>query len=104
MNDFKINDYLIREKAKEIAADALLEATEYGSDPHDLMHEICDGHEWVIYTYKAIKLCAECDTSDGEQYLEDLGIDQFDSFADHATKLAFATLLGACHSAYAELN
>lgn len=103
MSEFIINDYTLQNEAKEIAAMAILEAKEYGSDPIEMMEQACDGHEWVIYTYKAIKLCAECNTDDGEQYLDDCGIDQFASFADHATKLSYATLLGACHEAYAEI-
>ena len=104
MTDFRINDYILRQEAKEIAAAALLEQKEYGTDAGEMLNQMCDGHEWVIHTYKAIILCAECDTNEGEDYLDDIGYEKFDSFANHATQLAYATLLGACHEAYAELE
>lgn len=104
MTDFKINNYILQQEAKQLAAQALLEQKEYGTDAQQLLHEMCDGHEWVIYFTHAVKLCAECDTNEGENYLEDLGYEQFDSFSDHATQLAYATLLGACYEAYTELQ
>jgi hypothetical protein len=61
------------------------------------LHQSCDGHEAAIYHYKGIKFCADNDTSDGEQYLEDCGgISQpGDSFGQIACRIAFATLLVA---------
>lgn len=103
MTDFKINNYILQQEAKEIAAAALLEQKEYGTDAQEMLNQMCDGHEWVIHTYKAIILCAECDTGEGEDYLDDIGYEQFDSFANHATQLAYATLLGEAHKQLAEL-
>jgi len=104
MTDFKINQYLLDQEAISIAKMAMVEEKEYGTDPMDYMHQVCDGHQWVIYTYKAMMLCAECDTSDGEDYIDELGMTEFDDLAHHASMVAFATLLGVCHEAYAELN
>ena len=67
-------------------------------DAQEFIFESCDGHEIVIYYYKAIQFCADCDTSDGEEYLEDLlgGIAQDgDTFGQIACRIAFATLLCA---------
>ena len=104
MSEFKINDFILRTEAEDIARQAMREVQEYGGDVHEFMHQTCDGHEWIIYTYKALLLCAECDTSEGEQYLEDMGMGGFDDLTTRATRVAFATLLGACHEAYARLN
>jgi hypothetical protein len=104
MSEFIINDYTLQNEAIEIAKQGIREEREFGVPALEYVQQACDGHEWVIYTYKAIKLCAECNTDEGEQYLDDCGLDQFDSFGDHATKLAYATMLGACQAALCELQ
>ena len=104
MSEFQINDYILKQEAKEIIAQGIIEEKEYGVPALEYAQQACDGHEWVIYTYKAMMLCAECDISGGEAYLDDLGMTEFDDLAHHASQVAFATLLGVCHEAYAELN
>jgi len=103
MSEFKINDYILSQEAKEIITQGIIEEKEYGVPALESVQQSCDGHEWVIYTYKAILLCAECDTSAGEDYFEAFGI-EFSSFGDHATKLAYATLLNACNEYYCAIN
>jgi len=103
MSEFKINDYILEQEAKEIITQGIIEEKEYGVPALEYAQQACDGHQWVIYTYKAILLCAECDTSAGEEYLEDFG-KEFSSFGEHATKLAYATLLNACHETHAALS
>jgi hypothetical protein len=103
MSEFKISQYLLRQEAKRIVEDAIEEESEFDVPALETVQQSCDGHQWVIYTYKAILLCAECDTSAGEDYFEDCGI-EFNSFGDHATKLAYATLLNACNEYYCEIN
>ena len=77
MTQFNIN-----KEAQELAQDAWDSALEYGltDDIQELqeyaqerLHQSCDGHEMAIYTYKAIQFCADVDTSDGEQWLDDCG-------------------------------
>lgn len=83
MSDFQINDHLLTKEcdalAKEIFDDVLAENPD--SEPEDLRedmfdraHETADGHEWVIYNYQALMLCAHCDTSNGEAFLDDVGL------------------------------
>tara|TARA_R100000805_G_C3580203_1_gene84224 strand:- start:457 stop:816 length:360 start_codon:yes stop_codon:yes gene_type:complete len=43
------------------------------TDPHDLIHQFCDGSQHVIYHYKAHTICQSCNVSDGEMFLEDIG-------------------------------
>ena len=38
-----------REEVCRIAQDVIEEASEYGQDVHDVVHETVDGHQWVIY-------------------------------------------------------
>jgi len=96
MNDFAINDYILNQKAREIVDEILSQADE-GQDIEELIHQSIDGHEWVIYTYKALKLCAECDTKEGEAMLDDAA-ETFTSLSDHATAVAYYTMLAACRN------
>jgi len=104
MNEFKISDYILNEEAKAIACDAVEEQKKYGTDAEDYICQTVDGHAWVVYTYKAIKLCAECNTDEGEQWLDDCGYEKFKSFGDHATQLAYATLHELTMSEYNAMN
>ena len=104
MTDFTINNYELQQEAKRLAQECFDEGDTHGEDPNEYLWQTCDGHEWVIYTYKAMLLCAECDTNDGEDYLDDIGFEQFESFANHATQLAFSTLYCAAMDALAELE
>ena len=102
-------------EAKEIAAEALKEALDYnenftGDDLYDQAREYvwqtCDSHEVSIYYHAGIKFCADQNTSDGEEWLEDCGggISQDgDSFGQIACRIAFATLLVASEEALHEL-
>ena len=67
----------------------------------DMLHEMCHGYETVIYHHKAIKFCAEQETSDGEAWLEDCGgiVQPNDSFGQIASRIAYATLyVAACEA------
>lgn len=57
--------------------------------------EYCDGHEWVIYTYKAMRLCSECWSDAAEDHMHEMG-QEFTSFTDHATAFAFAIMYTEC--------
>jgi len=96
------NQYELEQLAKQIAQDAQQESIEFGTDAYDYMHQQCDGHEYVIYTYKAIELCQNCDTDDGEYQLEEIDFKPA-SFGDYACKLAYATLFQACVYAFDDL-
>ena len=102
MTDFKINNYELQQEAKRLAQDCF-DAECFGDDPNENLWQTCDGHEWSIYTYKALLLCAECDTSDGEGYLEGLDM-QHESFSDYACSVAFCTLYCAAMDALEELH
>ena len=82
--------------------DDIQELQEYAQER---LHESCDGHEASIYTYKAIQFCADVDTSDGEQWLDDCGgiAQEGDTFGQIACRIAFATLLVASESALQDI-
>jgi len=106
MKEFVINDYLLNQEAREIVDEILSQADE-GQDIEELIWQAVDGHEWVIYTYKALKLCAECNTDEGEALLEDTGQTfpwGITSLSDHATAVAYWTLYAACRDYLNELE
>ena len=81
-------------EARAIALEAWEETDKDIDEAQDFIHQSCDSHEVSVYYHKAIQFCAEWDTSDGEQWLEDCGgISQDgDSFGHIACRIAFATL------------
>jgi len=100
--NFEINDHLLHQEARAIV-DEILSRADEGQDIEELIHQTIDGHEWVIYTYRALKLCAECNTTAGEELLEDTG-QTFTSLSDHATAVAYWTLYAACRNYLNELQ
>ena len=102
MSEFVINDYLLHQEARAIVEE-ILSQTDEGQDIHDMIWQVVDGHEWVIYTYKALKLCAECNTDESEAMLEYTG-QTFTSLSDHATTVARWTLCAACRDYLSELE
>lgn len=99
MENFKIDDWMLGEECAALASEALVEARKYGSDPEEILWQRIDGHEWVIYTYKAIRLCAECNTDLGEEFLEECGTTSFNSFDEHASMLAFGEMISRARRA-----
>jgi len=95
----------VHKEAEAIAKEIMQECNGDRDTAFDLAHEHCDGHEIAIYYHKGIKFCAEHDTSDGEQWLEDCGgiAQPGDSFGQIACRIAFATLLCAVQSEIDEL-
>ena len=93
-------------EAKSIAQEAWAESNGDFDLAQDFIHQSCDGHEISIYYYKAIQFCAEQDTGDGEEWLEDCGgiVQPGDTFGSIACRVAFATLLCACEDALNEMQ
>ena len=96
------NQYQLEQEAKSIAKMAMAEQREYGTDAADYIHQVCDGHESVIYTYKAGLLCLECDRDNAEEHLEEIDY-KAASYDDYVTRLAYAILFDACITAFYEL-
>lgn len=102
-------------EAKEIAAEAIKEVMNQQGHmlctddlyeaAREYVWQTCDSHEVSIYYYAGIKFCADQNTSDGEEWLEELlGISQDgDSFGQIACRIAFATLLVRSEEALQEM-
>lgn len=68
--------------------------------------EYADSSQHVIYTYRAIQICGNCNTDSGEERLADIYGKPFEgceSFADVCTRLAFAELLSRIETALCDL-
>lgn len=61
----------------------------------DRIYEAVDGHQWVIYTYRAHELCRECETDRGEAYIDELGMTP-KTYDEFATLIAFGEMLTRC--------
>jgi len=92
-------------EAREIAQEAIEQVGRDREECDDFIRQTCDYHEVVIYYHKAIQFCAEQNTSDGEEWLEDIGgiAQPGDSFGQIACRIAFATLYCAAVEALDEL-
>ena len=92
-------------EAREIAREAWEYAEGDFYTAMDYVQETCDGHECSIYYGKAIQFCADWDTRDGEEYLEDCGgiAQKGDSFGQIACRIAFATLFVKSQNALYEI-
>ena len=92
-------------EARAIALEAWEESSHDEEQAREYIWQTCDGHELAIYYGKAIDFCATQNTSDGEQWLEDLGgiVQPGDTFGGIACRIAFATLLCASEEVLSEI-
>ena len=97
------NDYELQQLALNIALNAIEEVKNHGGDHYELIDQAAASSEHVIYTYKAIMLCANCCTDDAEAMLDDESY-RFESFAHHASVLAEVTIQNAALQEFYELG
>jgi len=113
MSDFQINDHLLSRECDELARDIFREIMADAADdetPEDMRdgmtdraHETADGHEWVIYYHKAIMTCAHCNTSQGEEFLEDTGMPEAPTFAGLACIIVYGEMRARIESALSDI-
>ena len=93
-------------EARSIALEAWEETDKDRDESQDFIHQSCDSRDFVIYYGKAIQFCADWDTRDGEEWLEDCGgiVQEGDSFGQIASRIAFATLYCAATECLNEIE
>ena len=85
--------------AAEIFAEAIIDMADdetpetYLDDMNDRAHETADGHEIVIYHFKAHELCLYCNTDSGEEFLEDCGMPETPTYDSLASAIAYGEIL-----------
>lgn len=99
-----MNDAILDKIAAEYAADIMRECNDYGGSYYDMAHEYADGSEHVIYYSKAHAICQNCDTSNGEQFLEDNGNPETVTYDTLATAIAYGELLARINAAIDEIE
>lgn len=100
-NDTQITEYTLNQECESLAKSII---DEFDGDKSDIdalreyayerAHECADGHQWVIYTYKARQV-ASIAPADAEEYLAEICDRPFDgceTFGDVCTQLAYAAL------------
>ena len=114
MSDFQMNDHKLAKECDELAQEIFdtmvaddLQPDETPEDHNDTMsdnvHDTVDGHEWVIYYYKAHQICQNCNTDEGAQFLEDVGQPDPVTYDSLATTIAYGEMLARVNSKLAEL-
>jgi hypothetical protein len=113
MPDFQINDHILQKECESLATDIFADVCdgmaedETPEDYRDEMNERAwqdaDGHEWVIYNFKALMLCAHCDVSDGEAFLEDVGMPAEPTIYSLACAIAFGEIRARIEACLQEL-
>ncbi len=73
-------------------------ADQMRDDMQDRVHETVDGHEWVIYHYKALLMCAHCNVDQGEEFLEDVGMPETPTFNGLASLILFGEMRARVNS------
>lgn len=95
-SDFQL-DQLCKEYAQDIISDAKYGGGDWLTDLQenyiDRVDQWADGSEHVIYYYRALQICANCNTDQGQQFVEDTGT----TYSD-INKLASAIAYGEIYS------
>ena len=103
----EMNDYILDKEAEDLAQMALNEMISQNEDEdwaRDYVYETVDCHEYVIYYYQAHQVCQNCNTDDGEAWLEDCGgFMAGDTYDSMATKIAFGELMTRTQTALEQL-
>jgi len=94
----EMNDHILDDECEKLAVAAIEEADQYHEGDIDtadeILHGMVDGHEWVIYHYKSVKVCANCRIDDGEAFLAEVGMPEDDGMGRLFFRMASAVAYG----------
>ena len=85
----------VEEKVDADGKSQFLDMSEkYREEAYDYIYENVDGHQYVIYYHHAWKVCSENNTEEGEDYLEEVGLNHLQDGIDALmTRLSYAIIL-----------
>ena len=102
MTDQHITDYSLTKECNSLAADIFSETIadmasdetpeDYRDDMTDRVHETVDGHQWLIYYHYAHEICLNCDTTNGEEFLEDVGLPPQPTYDNLGMSIAYGEM------------
>ena len=113
MTDFIINDHILTKECESLASDIFTEicadnpdstADDLSDEMTERAYETADGHEWVIYHYKALMTCAHCNVEQGEQFLEDCGMPETPTINTLATLILYGEMAARIENSLCELR
>lgn len=105
MDDITADNY--RRNVEDLAREALVQLKERpGEDLYDIVHELVDGSEWVIYTYRAHHVVLFSDNANYgiDEGLVELSPGSVRDVSDLMTQLAFCALRADVEQAAYELQ
>ena len=107
------SDFILAKECQELAQEIFDEMTEdmardetpedKRDDMMDRAHEAADGHLWVIYTHYVLMMCAHCDTTRGEEFVDDVGLPQPFTLQSAATAVAYGEMRARIEEELSEL-
>ena len=74
-----------------------------GSDCHDIIHEVCDGHQWIIYYHHNLAVMEH--TDNGAALMDEMGADGLtgaDSWHEVCMRFAFWAFRADVEASYWE--
>ena len=103
MSDFVINDRILQKECEALAKE-IFEEYSNEDERQDAVHEWVDGHQWVIYNYRALRTVVECDVSDGEEFLEDVGLPETVTIYSLASSIVYGEMRARISEALQEME
>jgi len=94
---------IAREIASEIELDEGETLADYRDEMADRASETIDGHQWVIYHYKSLKICADLHTDEGEEFLEEFGMPETPTIYNLASTIVYGQMRYQVEQAIDEL-
>ena len=103
-----INDFVLDEIAKDYAKEILdqveyMEKKDQINDAYDLTYSFAECSDWVIYTDKAHLLCLNCNTDNGQDYVNDCHAGKAMTYNEMASAYAYGELHSRIVSALDDL-
>lgn len=96
MDNERYDDYALYQESKYLATMLQQDHDLEDGDVYNSVYEVCEGHEWAIMYYKALRVVAENDTVEAEESVRAIsGGKQFDSIAEHACAIVRELLVVA---------
>ena len=102
MTDPIINDFVLDEIAKDYAKEIFNQVNNI-DDGYDLTYSFAECCEWVIYTHKAHLLCLNCNTDNGQDYVNDCHAGEAMTYDEMGSAYAFGELHSRIMSALNDL-
>ena len=101
LSDFDFDSFVSEryDADADVDVDELVEdfVNEHYSEISERINEYVDSHQYVIYTHWGWKICANCDITYGEDYVDEMGLSNFSSVSDIITAISYGEMVGRCY-------